>query len=319
LSNHLTIAMSHSDRTNPILTGQASLPSFDLEVKSTMVEEIFANQAAHASYDIAEMSLASYLIGLDRGETRLTAIPVFLSRSFRHNALYVRSDSEFTHPEQLRNRTIGVPEYQMTAAVWIRAYFRHEWNVPAEEINWVTFRPERIPVETPAKRSQSDDLFEALLSGEVDAIMSARRPPETYFPRSGKGGSIRRLLPDVWQDEREYYQKNGVFPIMHLVSLKQETVEKYPDLPKNLYDLMDKVKTDSVQNLFETVKNAASIPWLWEAAEQSAELLGPDVWPYGIEKNWKQIESFMQYLQEDGLISKRFSPEQIFAAGVLTT
>src|SRR4051812_20056784 len=117
--------MSKSDRTNSILSGQAHLPNFSLETKSTNVEEIFVNQATDACYDIAEMSLASYLIGLDRGETRLTAIPVFLSRAFRHNALYVKADSDISDPRDLRHCKIGFPEYQMTAAVWIRAYLRH--------------------------------------------------------------------------------------------------------------------------------------------------------------------------------------------------
>jgi 4,5-dihydroxyphthalate decarboxylase len=315
----LAIAMSKSDRTNSILSGQAHLPNFSLETKSTNVEEIFVNQATDACYDIAEMSLASYLIGLDRGETRLTAIPVFLSRAFRHNALYVKADSDITDPRDLRHCKIGFPEYQMTAAVWIRAYLRHEWNVPIEDISFVTYRPERIPIEVPAQRSSSDNLFEGLVTGEVDAIMSARRPPANYFSNTGNGGKLRRLIPDVWNKEREYYQKTGIFPIMHLVSLKKETVEKYPDLPLNVYQLMEQAKQQSIQNLFETVKNATSVPFLWEAAESSSELMGEDIWPYGLKANWKQIELFIDYLKEDGLIKNRLSAEQVFASGVLHT
>lgn len=315
----LSIAMSKSDRTNAIISGQVGIPSFELETKSTMVEEIFVNQAAKACYDIAEMSLASYLIGLDRGETRLTAIPVFLSRSFRHNALYVRGDSELTHPSQLENRKIGLPEYQMTAAVWIRAYFRHLWNVPTEDITWVTYRPERIPIEVPAQRSTTESIFDALVNGEIDAIMTARRPPEKYFPASGNGGQIKRLIPNVWQEERQYYKETGFFPIMHLVSLKRETVEEFPELPEQVFKVMEAVKNESVDNLFETVKNATSIPWLWEAAEASAEIMGKDVWAYGLKQNWKQIESFIQYLKEDGLIKNSFTADQVFASGVLHT
>jgi len=315
----LTIAMAKSDRTNAIFSGEAKIPNFTLKTKSTNVEEIFVNQAADACYDIAEMSLASYLIGLDRGETRLTAIPVFLSRSFRHNALYVRADSDITDPRQLRNRKVGLPEYQMTAAVWIRAYFRHEWGVPVEEIRWVTYRPERILIETPAERSASNDIYEGLVNGEVDAIMSARRPPEKYFSNTSDGSKIRRLIPDVWHNEREYYKRTGVFPIMHLVSLKKETVEKYPELPATVYNVLKEAKNESINNLFETVKNATSIPFLWEAAEGSASLMGQDIWPYGLVANKKQIESFIKYLQEDGLIKGEISIDQIFDASVLNT
>lgn len=319
MDNTLTLALSQSDRTNALLSGQLNLSGFRLQPQKATVEEIFVNQVSKACYDIAELSLASYLIALDRGETRLKAIPVFLSRAFRHNAIYVRSDSPWTHPTELRHRRFGFPEYQMTAAVWVRAHFRHEWGIPTEDIEWVTFRPERIPVETPAVRSTTENIFDALVSGEVDAVMSARRPPERYFPKTAEGGAIRRLFPDVWQEERSYYRKTGIFPIMHLVSLKSEVVEKYPELPKQVYDLMLKAKNDAVNSLLETVKNGTSAAFLWEAAESSASLLGNDLWPFGMQANWKQIETFMQYLKEDGLINKTFAPDQVFDLGVQDT
>ncbi|MCM3760062.1 4,5-dihydroxyphthalate decarboxylase [Alkalihalobacillus oceani] len=315
----LSLAVSKSDRTQSIISGQAALADYDLELKSTMVEEIFEKQVSEASYDIAEMSLASYLIGLSKGETRLTAIPVFLSRSFRHNAIYVRSDAPWQHPSELKGRRFGVPEYQMTAAVWVRAYFRHEWNVATEELNWVTYRPERIPVDTPAERAESGDIFKALVDGEVDAIMTARRPPAEYFSLSGEGGEIRRLIPDVWTVERDYYERTGIFPIMHLVSLRKEAVENDPQLAKQVYELFLKEKQQAQLRLFETVKNETSAPFLWEAAERSAKLLGDDIWPYGLKRNWAQIESFMQYLKEDGLISRTFTKDEVFDSSLLDT
>src|SRR5690554_2353356 len=115
LENVLTVAMSDSDRTQAIMLGKVGLPPFQLRPQHETVEDIFVKQVSEAAYDIAELSLASYLISLDGGDRRLTAIPVFLSRSFRHNAIYVRSDSPYTHPSQLKGRRFGFPEYQMTA------------------------------------------------------------------------------------------------------------------------------------------------------------------------------------------------------------
>jgi 4,5-dihydroxyphthalate decarboxylase len=319
LGKHLSIAMSDSDRTNAILTGRVTMSDYVLEPIQATIEEIFVRQAAKAEFDISEMSLASYLIALGRGEARLTAIPVFLSRAFRHNAIYVRTDSEFTHPSQLRNRRFGFPEYQMTAAVWVRALFRHEWGIPTDEMNWITYRDERIPVKTPAVRSEMDDIYEALQQGEVDAIMTARRPPERYFSKTGKGGSFRRLLPDVWKDEKDYYGQTGIFPIMHLVSMKQATVDESPQLPKQLYNLMLSAKDDNVSQVLETIKNNTSVPWIWEAIEQSMESMDGDIWPYGLKANWFQIEKFIFYLAEDGLLDTKLVPEQIFDKSVLDT
>ncbi|MDF2668961.1 MAG: 4,5-dihydroxyphthalate decarboxylase [Paenibacillus sp.] len=319
MEQKLTIAMSYSDRTQKIMSGQEQLPPYILEPQKATVEEIFVNQISAAVYDVAELSLASYLISLGRGEQRLTAIPVFLSRSFRHNAIYVRADSPWVHPSELKNRRFGFPEYQMTAAVWVRGFFRHEWAIANNEMSWFTYRDERVPIETPAQRGTGDDIFEALIRGEVDAVMTARRPPADYFPSTGEGGVLRRLIPDVWESEREYYTRTGIFPIMHLVSLKEETVKHNPELPLQLYQLMLNRKNEGIEQMFETIKNNTSAPWIWESVEQSAKLMNSDIWPYGMQANWHQIELFMSYLQEDGLLNKTLAPEQIFHPSVLHT
>lgn len=319
METKLTLAVSESNRTQDLLTGRDKLAGFELVPQKATIEEIFVSQISQAVYDIAELSLASYLIALGRGETRLTAIPVFLSRSFRHNAIYVRSDSPYTHPSELKRKKFGFPEYQMTAAVWVRGFFRHEWGIGNDEMEWYTYRDERVPIDTPAKRGTGDDIFAALVNGEVDAVMTARRPPASLFPATGEGGVVRRLIPDVWQTERDYYAKTGIFPIMHLVSLKTETVERHPELPKQLYDLLLGRKNEGVAQMLETIKNNTSAPWLWESVEQSVKLMNGDIWPYGMEANWKQIELFMTYLQEDGMLNKTFSPEQVFHPSVQRT
>lgn len=314
----LTIAMSESDRTLKLLTGARRLPGYELEVQRESIEDIFVKQISQAVYDVSELSLASYLIAKGGGDVRLTAIPVFLSRSFRHNTIYVRSDSPFRHPSELKGHRFGFPEYQMTAAVWVRGLFRQEWGISQDDIQWFTFRPERVPVEIPALLTEGD-IFAALAEGKVDAIMSARRPPADLFPTSGEGGVIRRLIPDVWNVEREYYGRTNIFPIMHLVSLKQETVSAHPELPRQLYELMQGIKNEGISELLETIKNHTSDPWIWESVEHSSKLLKGDIWPYGTKENWGQIQKFMTYLQEDGLLKRELSLEEVFHTSVLDT
>ena len=314
----LTMAMSESDRTLKLLSGARRLPGFELEAKQETVEQIFINQISQAMYDVSELSLASYLIAKGGGDARLTAIPVFLSRSFRHNAIYVRADSPWRHPSELKGRRFGFPEFQMTAAVWVRGMFREEWGIAEGEMEWFTFRPERVPVEIPATLTEGD-LFEALVDGRVDAVMSARRPPAKLFPASGEGGVVRRLMPDAWDEERAYYGRTGIFPIMHLVSLKSETVERFPDLPKRMYELLLGIKNEGVAGLLETIKNATSDPWIWESVERSSRLMNDDIWPYGAEANWAQIVKFMGYLRADGLLGRELAPEEVFHASVRNT
>lgn len=319
MDKSLRVAMSVSDRTLPLITNQVRVPGIQVEFQNASVEEIFERQLTDTPYDIAELSLASYLIALERGESRLTAIPAFLSRSFRHNAIYVRTNSSFVHPTDLKKKRFGFPEYQMTAAVWVRGMFHHEWGMDTQDLEWVTYRPERIPVSIPATRGHSKDIFDALVSGEVDAIMSARRPPEEYFPKIGEPGAIRRLFPNAWEEERNYYTRTGIFPIMHLVSIRKDVIENMSGLPPALYDALNYVKQTAVNNLAETVKLGATLPFAVESFEQAARLMSEDVWPYGVKKNWGQIEIFMQYLIEDGLITRPLSPEEVFHPSVLDT
>ncbi|SFA78010.1 4,5-dihydroxyphthalate decarboxylase [Cohnella sp. OV330] len=314
----LTVAMSESDRTLKLLSGARRPEGFELEAKRETVEQIFINQISEATYDVAELSLASYLIAKGGGDTRLTAIPVFLSRSFRHNAIYVRADSPWRHPSELKGKRFGFPEYQMTAAVWVRGMFREEWAIRGDELQWFTFRPERVPVDIPAKLTEGD-IFEALAEGRVDAVMSARRPPAHLFPASGEGGVIRRLIPNVWDEERAYYGRTGIFPIMHLVSLKTETVERHPELPRFLYELMLDIKNEGIDAQLETIKNNSSDPWGWESVERSSKLMNGDIWPYGAAANWAQIGKFMGYLREDGLLKRGLAPEEVFHPSVWHT
>lgn len=316
----LSVAMSRSDRTNSILDGQVRVPGVEISPVQATIEEIFARQVDEASYDVAELSLASYLIARDQGETRLTAIPAFLSRSFRHNALYVRSDCPFHHPVDLRGYRFGFPEFQMTAAVWVRGWFRHEWGVANEDMEWVTYRPERLTIDVHTRRGEAADLFAGLMNGEVDAVMSARRPPESYFPLAGTGdGPIRRLYEDPWSEERSFYRKTGVFPIMHLVSVKTEIAQLQPDLPRHMYDALAATKDAAAGNLLETIKLGAALPWAVESMETARTVMGSDVWPYGVERNWAQIQAFMAYMVEDGLLSQPLPKEQVFHASVLDT
>ncbi|ANS73284.1 4,5-dihydroxyphthalate decarboxylase [Paenibacillus yonginensis] len=314
----LTLAMSESDRTLKLLTGARSIPGFAIDVQQESIEDIFVKQISQSAYDVSELSLASYLIARGGGDARLTAIPVFLSRSFRHNAIYVRSDSPWQHPSELKGRRFGFPEYQMTAAVWVRGMFRDEWGISNEDMQWFTFRPERVPVEIPATLTEGD-IFEALAEGKVDAIMTARRPPAHLFPASGEGGVLRRLIPNVWEAEREYYGRTGIFPIMHLVSVKAQTAERYPELPKQLYQTMLDIKDEGIAGMLETIKNYTSAPFIWESVESSAKLMDGDLWPYGIKRNRAQIEKFITYLQADGLLHRSLSLEELFHDSVLDT
>jgi 4,5-dihydroxyphthalate decarboxylase len=313
-----SLAVSITDRTAPILLGTVAQDGLALAFERVGLEEIFVRQMNDAAFDVAECSLASYLIARARGDERLTAIPVFLSREFRHNAIYVRADSPAHDLAALRGVRFGLPEYQMTAAIWVRALLR-EAGVANEDVRWVTYRPERIPIPSPATPGTSSDIFTGLANGEVDAIFTARRPPASLFPLDGSAGTIRRLFDDPWGEERAYYERTRIFPIMHLVALRASSVRENPTLARAAYEVFLAAKRRASADLAETIYLSSAVPFLTESVERSTALLGADVWPYGVGANWAQLETFMTYLQDDGLLERRLTREEVFAAGVLDT
>jgi 4,5-dihydroxyphthalate decarboxylase len=215
----LTLACGRYDRTQPLIDGRVQLEGVDLTFLPLRPGETFWRMLKHGEFDVSEMSLSSYTILRSEGDTRFIAIPVFPSRIFRHSALYVRSDAAIESPEDLKGNRVGVGDYQMTAAVWVRGFLTHEYGVKPEDIVWVTGKPIRSIRPPDGVRVESIPAvttLEAMLQrGEIDALISVMIP-------SGFGKTVRRLFRDSRKVEIEYYRKTRIFPIMHTLVLKTD-------------------------------------------------------------------------------------------------
>lgn len=318
----LTIACGDYDRIRPIWDGSVSAEGLDLNVLLLPIEEIFFRMARYQEFDAAEMSLSSFLISKSRGAPRFVAIPIFPSRKFRHGDVYIRSDSKIKKPEDLRNARIGVPEYQITAAVWVRGILQEFYNVPATKVHWFTGgterpgREERLKITLPpafqvSPIPKNTTLFELLRQGELDAVITARVP--SPFVRGEKW--INRLFPDFKEVEREYFQTTGIFPIMHTVVLREDVYEKHPWAAQNIFKALCKAKALCFERLLSSAALPVTLPWLNAEMEATFALMGGDFWPYGLEANKKTIVKLMQYMHEQGLLPEDFNPsvEELFA------
>lgn len=322
----MTIACGSYDRVRPLQDGSVTAEGLDLNVMILPIEEIFFRVARFQDFDAAEMSLSSYLIARSREMPRLTAIPVFLSRKFRHQDIYIRSDSNIRKPEDLRGARIGMPEYQMTAPVWMRGIFQEYYGVSAKDVHWFSGgtekpgREERLKLTLPpgfrlTPIAGDTTLFELLQKGEIDAVFTARVP--SPFLRGEKW--IARLFPDFKTVESEYYNRTGIFPIMHTFVLREDVYEKYPWAAQSLFKAFCRAK----ELCFETMLNAAglpvSLPWFNAELESTFAVMGKDFWPYGLTPNEKTIRKFLQYMHEQGLLPESFKPEvkDLFAPNTL--
>ena len=309
----LTLACGRYDRTQPLIDGRAEVEGVDLNFLPLRPGETFWRMLNHNEFDASEMSLSSYTILRSEGDTRFIAIPVFPSRVFRHDAVYLRADSPIETPQQLKGKRIGVGDYQMTAAVWVRGFLRHEYGVMPEDVTWVIGRPVRTikpPAGVKLEPLQPGDTLEAMLErGEIDALATVMIPKTL-------GTTVRRLFADPREVKRAYYLKTGIFPIMHTFVLKTKLYEENPWLAASFYRAFCRAREIAYYWMYDTDALTVSLPFVIEEVEATRKLFGPQIWDYSIEGSRPTLDALMQYLDEQKLTARRMKAEELFAPNI---
>jgi 4,5-dihydroxyphthalate decarboxylase len=316
---HLTLACEDYDRTRPLKDGRIKPEGIELNYLVLSVEEIFWRMMKYEEFDASELSMGAFLTAAAQGRRPFIAIPVFPSRTFRHRCIFINTTSGIERPEDLRGKRMGVPEYSMTAAVWLRGLFQHEYGVPPEEIDWVQAgeehpgRKDRVDFEMPAgvrMESRPDTTLNAMIeSGEIDAMMSPRMP--TCFLNGSP--RVRRLFPNYKQAEMEYFRKTGLFPIMHVMVIRRAIYDAHPWVAQSLYKGFCAAKDLCMKELYDTNVLRVSLPWTSAEYEETRALMTADYWPYGIAPNRANLETLHSYLYEQGLIKQRLNLDELFA------
>lgn len=311
-----------SDRVLDLYYGKVEVEGIDLQFLPLMPFQAF-NRMMRGEFDCGEMSFSTYLIQVARGETPFVGIPVFPSRAFRHSAIYVNMDAGIRQPQDLIGQRVGVPEYHMSAATWVRGMLQHEYGVQPTEITWVTGglrdvgRKPIIQNDLPGIRIEhitDRTLDEMLVSGEIAALMAPQMPP-SY--RAGHP-KVDRLFPNYPEVEKAYFQKTGIFPIMHVLVMKRSVYEQHPWAAVSLYQAFMEAKNNCLETVLHMEEPLPiSLPWIYSQGQEVKALMGEDIWPYGVEKNVKVIEALAQYQWEQGLVPRKVAIEELFAPNVV--
>jgi 4,5-dihydroxyphthalate decarboxylase len=320
----ITIATWDYDRVRALTDGRVTVEGCDVNYITMPVEECFERAFFHGEFEVAEIGFSPFLIALSRGPTPYVAVPVFLSRMFRHSAVYVRTDRGIEGPADLRGKTVGVPEYQMSAVMWFRGYLKDEFGIDTRDINWVQAglenpgRRDKFPLNLPdgfPLVSRNDvSLSKLLAAGEIDVIMSARTP-SCYIERHPK---VRRLFPDYRAAEREYFKKTGIFPIMHALGIRRDIYDNNKWLAASLFKAFLKAKRLADAEFSETTALKIGLPWVTAEYEATVDAMGPDFWSYGVEPNRKTLATMARYSYEQGLAVREVSVDEMFAEGNLS-
>lgn len=315
----LTFACGDYDRTRALEEGTVRPDGIDLTYLRLPVEETFFRMLRHREFDVAEMSLSSYVKSMDADPSPFVALPVYTSRQFRHGGIFVHAGSGIEKPEDLRGKVVGTPEWQLTAGVWIRGILADHHGVPIDSVEYRTGGQEtpgriekaavdlggRVRIEPiPA----GETLAQLLADGRIDALQSPRVP--SSFVR---GGRVRRLFADPVAAEKQYFAETGIFPIMHVVVVRRDVYERHPWVAQSLTKALAIAKQQAMANLYDSSALRFMLPWLIPGVEEARSLLGEDYWSYGLQANEHALTTFLRYHHEQGLSRRRYEPAELFA------
>lgn len=314
----LSVAMGDYDRTRALYDGRVLIDGVDPVYMLLNPEEMFFRAMRSQDFDLCELSFSSYLVKHSRGESPYIALPVFLSRAFRHTSIYVRKD-RISRPQDLKGRRIGVPEYQLTAIVWARALLQGDFGVGAEDVTWVRGgietpgRPEKIKLQLPPdiriEQAPVGDTISAMLDrGDIDGFIAPRTPA----PEAMANPNIGWLFDDPTAEAKDYYRRTKVFPIMHVLGLRQELARSHPWLPAALVKAFTQSKAQALQLLSDTSATKVTLPFVEEQLKSARDLMGQDFWAYGVESNRQTLDTFLEAHHAQGLSARRMQIEELF-------
>jgi 4,5-dihydroxyphthalate decarboxylase len=314
----LSVAFRDYDRTRPLTDGTVQIDGVDPVFMTLSPEEIFFRAFRHAEFDICELSLSSFTVKTAKGDNPYVGVPAFLSRAFRHTSIYVRTDRIRT-PADLKGKRIGVPEYQLTANVWARALLEDDYGVRPSDIHWIrggleeTGRPEKIAIVLPADvkldpAPEGSTLSAMLEAGEIDGFIGPRVP--SCFERGHP--HVGWLFTDPAAVATDYFKRTGIFPIMHLVGVRRELVERHSWLPAALFKAFDAAKAIALERLADTSSTKVTLPFVEEQLRAARALMGRDFWSYGLAPNRKVLEAFLHHHHKQGLSARLVSPDELF-------
>jgi 4,5-dihydroxyphthalate decarboxylase len=312
--------VDNCDTTISLARGSVTPQGIDFTVTQTEPPRLFRRQAETADFDVCEMSISTYLMMRARGEDLFLALPVFPRRSFRHGFVFVNTSTGVHGPADLAGKRIGLPEYQQTAAMWIRSILRDEYEVDTAGIEWVVgglherVGPERywdqLEGRVRMRRVADGETLNGLLeAGEIEAVIGAQRPRSF-----GRAPQVQRLFPDFRAVEQTYYEKTGYFPLMHLIVVRRSLVEVHPWIVRNICDAFEASKRDSDVRLRALSDRACALPWLQDDVEEIERVFGgADYRPYGLAPNRAALAKMAEMSFIDGLSPARLEVDALFA------
>jgi 4,5-dihydroxyphthalate decarboxylase len=317
----LTLACWDYDRTRPLIDGRVKPEGIDLDIKLLRPRQTFQRMLDDKEFHVSELSLSSYTALKGRGDCPFVAVPVALSKIFRHSCIYVRTGAGIKKPEDLKGKRVGTSQYSSTALVYMRGMLQHDYGVKPSDMHWFmgglnTFTEQPlIPLDLPKDvkldfLATGQTLEKMFAAGELDALLSI------YIPSLFLEGSpqIARLFPNYKEVEQDYYRRTKIFPIMHTVVVREDVHREHPWVAKSIYKAFCEAKEVAVETLYDTDALMVALPWLLDHVEEAWRVFGKDYWAYGLEPNRPTLAAIGRYVHEQGLSPRIVEVDELFAS-----
>jgi 4,5-dihydroxyphthalate decarboxylase len=319
----LTLACWDYDRTRPLIDGRVKAEGIELDIQILRPRQAFQRMLDDKEFQVSELSLASYTTLKARGSCPFVAVPVALSKIFRHSCIYVRTGAGIETPQDLRGKRVGTSQWSSTGLCFMRGFLQHDYGITASDMHWFmgglnTFvEPPLIPLNLPGaikldflKGGQT--LEQMFATGELDALLSL------YIPKLFLDGSprIARLFPNFKEVETDYYRRTRILPIMHTVVVREDVHKEHPWVAKRIYKAFCEAKAIAVDGLYDTDALRVALPFLIEHVEENWRIFGKDFWAYGVEPNRPTWEAIARFVYEQGLAPRVVTPEEMFPLDV---
>ncbi|HXV79216.1 MAG TPA: hypothetical protein VEG60_05010 [Candidatus Binatia bacterium] len=322
-----------NERVEPLMNGSIEANGIELIPTYSHPAETFWRQLKFHEFEVAEMSMSSYLIARSQG-VDMIALPVFPSRRLFQTELSYHVDSGIKQPEDLAGKRLGIAEYQQTAALWIRGILEHDFGVSQYKIHWYMERSEEMshgaatgfkpPAGISFNRIAPDkSLASTLVSHELDVahvaspwvLRANALDRSSRISGAGDWSKLRPLFPDRIAEGARFFKKHGFLPVNHAYIIRGDIYRKYPWVAANLYDGFLRAKTLAREQLFEQIPSA--LIFGEEYLSMTAASVGNDPFPYGIKANAPLLETITGYSHEQGLTPRIMKIEELFAPETL--
>ena len=326
----LSFISAFNERVEPLMNGTIEAEGIELIPTYSHPSETFWRQLKFQEFEVAEMSMSSYLIARSRG-VDMIAIPVFPSRRFFHADLSYHVDSGVKEPGDLVGKRIGVGEYQQTAALWARGVLEHDFGVSQYKVHWYMERSEELshggatgftpppgisfhripPDQSLATMLVNHELDAAPISGHLTRAVNIIDRSTRIRGSEGDWTKVKPLFPDLMAEGNRFFKKHGFVPVNHTYIVRGDVYRAYPWVAFNLYAAFVKAKAYAREKLLERIPAALFFGAEYLAMTQN--ILGDDPFPYGVKANAAMLDTIISYSNEQGLTPRKMKTEELFA------